>query len=117
MVGCNNDYRGVPVVVGAWTWLHEYDFGVATEIDMDPSVSTDAIFAAFVFCFALVDWNLCNLFVTVRVDVAPVERTADGFESKSEEAWPVRAWRSHWPWWNGYGLSWTTSDAASRRGD
>ena len=29
-----NDYRGVPVV-GAWTWLHEYDFGVATEIDVD----------------------------------------------------------------------------------
>ena len=26
------DYRGVPVV-GAWTWLDEYDFGVATEID------------------------------------------------------------------------------------
>jgi hypothetical protein len=27
------DYRGVPVV-GAWTWLPEYDFGVATEADM-----------------------------------------------------------------------------------
>jgi hypothetical protein len=27
------DYRGVPVV-GAWRWLHEYDFGVATEIDV-----------------------------------------------------------------------------------
>jgi hypothetical protein len=27
------DYRGVPVV-GAWTWLPEYDFGVATEIDV-----------------------------------------------------------------------------------
>ena len=26
------DYRGVPVV-GAWTWLPEYGFGVATEID------------------------------------------------------------------------------------
>lgn len=28
------DYRGVPVV-GAWTWLTEYDFGVSTEIDKD----------------------------------------------------------------------------------
>jgi eukaryotic-like serine/threonine-protein kinase len=28
------DYRGVPVV-GAWTWLDDYDFGVATEIDVD----------------------------------------------------------------------------------
>jgi hypothetical protein len=27
------DYRGVPVV-GAWLWLDEYDFGVATEIDV-----------------------------------------------------------------------------------
>jgi hypothetical protein len=27
------DYRGVPVV-GAWTWLDEYDFGVTTEIDV-----------------------------------------------------------------------------------
>jgi hypothetical protein len=26
------DYRGVPVV-GAWTWLPKYDFGVATEVD------------------------------------------------------------------------------------
>ncbi len=26
------DYRGVPVV-GAWKWLDDYDFGVATEID------------------------------------------------------------------------------------
>ena len=28
------DYRGVPVV-GAWTWLPEYGFGVATEMDQD----------------------------------------------------------------------------------
>jgi eukaryotic-like serine/threonine-protein kinase len=27
------DYRGVPVI-GAWTWLPEFDFGVATEIDV-----------------------------------------------------------------------------------
>jgi hypothetical protein len=27
------DYRGTPVV-GAWTWLDEYDFGVVTEIDV-----------------------------------------------------------------------------------
>jgi len=27
------DYRGVPVI-GAWTWLEEYGFGVATEVDV-----------------------------------------------------------------------------------
>jgi len=38
--GCDPDgyrgYRGVPKV-GAWTWLPDYDFGVATEIDKDES--------------------------------------------------------------------------------
>ena len=29
-----NDYRGVPVV-GAWTWLDDYDFGVPTEEDYE----------------------------------------------------------------------------------
>lgn len=29
-----NDYRGVPVI-GAWSWLREYGFGIATEIDVD----------------------------------------------------------------------------------
>jgi PAS domain S-box-containing protein len=36
--GCDvrgyRDYRGVPVV-GAWTWLGEHGFGVATEVDVD----------------------------------------------------------------------------------
>lgn len=27
------DYRGVPVI-GAWMWLQEYDFGIATEVDV-----------------------------------------------------------------------------------
>jgi hypothetical protein len=32
----HNDYRGVPVI-GAWTWLPEYDLGVATEVDVAES--------------------------------------------------------------------------------
>jgi eukaryotic-like serine/threonine-protein kinase len=32
-VGGYRDYRGVPVV-GAWTWLPEYGFGVTTEVDV-----------------------------------------------------------------------------------
>ncbi|MHC4953889.1 MAG: protein kinase domain-containing protein [Planctomycetota bacterium] len=32
------DYRGVPVV-GAWTWLHEYDMGVTTEQDVAEAYS------------------------------------------------------------------------------
>jgi hypothetical protein len=33
------DYRGVPVV-GAWTWLPEYGFGVATEVDVAEAYAT-----------------------------------------------------------------------------
>ncbi|GEM_PF-2500278 len=33
-----SDYRGVPVV-GVWTWLAEYGFGVATEMDVDEAYS------------------------------------------------------------------------------
>ena len=32
------DHRGVPVV-GAWTWLPEYQIGVATEVDVGGSLS------------------------------------------------------------------------------
>ena len=34
-----NDYRGVPVV-GAWTWLKTYDFGVTTEQDVAEAYAT-----------------------------------------------------------------------------
>lgn len=33
------DYRGVPVV-GAWTWLPDYGFGVTTEVDVAEAYST-----------------------------------------------------------------------------
>ncbi len=32
-----NDYRGVPVV-GAWAWLGEYGFGIATEMDVSEAL-------------------------------------------------------------------------------
>ncbi|MCZ6787186.1 MAG: serine/threonine-protein kinase, partial [Planctomycetota bacterium] len=34
-----NDYRGVPVV-GAWTWLPDYGFGVTTELDVAEAYQT-----------------------------------------------------------------------------
>ncbi len=36
-VGGYADYRGVPVV-GAWTWLPEFEIGVATEIDLAEAI-------------------------------------------------------------------------------
>ena len=48
-----NDYRGVPVV-GAWTWLTEYGFGVATEIDREEAYeSVNVLRAAFWTLFGL----------------------------------------------------------------
>jgi len=32
------DYRGVPVI-GAWTWLPDYQFGIATEIDVEEALT------------------------------------------------------------------------------
>jgi hypothetical protein len=47
------DYRGV-VSVGAWTWLPEYDFGVATEVDSDEAYGPlDVLRALF--------WSVCVL--------------------------------------------------------
>ena len=41
-----NDYRGVQVV-GAWTWLDQYDFGVATEVDVAEAYSAFYILQRF----------------------------------------------------------------------
>ena len=35
-----NDYRGVPVI-GAWTWLDEYGFGIATEVDVSEAFALE----------------------------------------------------------------------------
>ena len=54
-------YRGVPVV-GAWTWLPEYSFGVATEIELAEAYrplrilrfTVWALFALLVACFVAI---------------------------------------------------------------
>jgi eukaryotic-like serine/threonine-protein kinase len=47
------DYRGVPSI-GAWTWLPKYDFGVATEVDVDDALRPIRILrVAFWSLFAL----------------------------------------------------------------
>jgi PAS domain S-box-containing protein len=48
-----NDYRGVPVV-GAWTWLKEFDFGVSFEIDVAEAYGPTIILnRTFLILFAL----------------------------------------------------------------
>jgi eukaryotic-like serine/threonine-protein kinase len=63
--GCDPDgyrgYRGVPKV-GAWTWLPEYDFGVATEIDKDESYAP-------VYILRRAFWGLMGLLALAAVGI------------------------------------------------
>jgi len=63
--GCDPDgyrgYRGVPKV-GAWTWLPEYDFGVATEIDRDESYAP-------VYVLRRAFWGLMGLLALAAVGI------------------------------------------------
>jgi len=52
-IGGYPDYRGV-MVIGAWAWLDEYDFGLVTEIDLDEAFAPFIIMKrVFVSFFAL----------------------------------------------------------------
>lgn len=64
--GCDpdgyRDYRGVPVV-GAWQWLDEYDFGVATELDAAEAFRPDIILRrAFWFLMTLLALSALGIF-------------------------------------------------------
>jgi serine/threonine protein kinase len=63
--GCDPDgyrgYRGVPKV-GAWTWLPEYDFGVATEIDQAESYAP-------VYILRRAFWGLMSLLALAAVGI------------------------------------------------
>ena len=61
------DYRGVPVV-GAWTWLPEYGFGVATEVDRDEAYRPLAILrTAFWALFAVLVAAAVAVFILMLV--------------------------------------------------
>lgn len=69
--GCDadgyRDYRGVPVV-GAWQWLEEYDFGVATEIDVAQAFQPAYILRrAFGVLLVLLTLGAAGIFLAVVV--------------------------------------------------
>jgi len=69
------DYRGVPVI-GAWTWLDEYDFGVATEIDVAEAYRTlNMLRSTFWGLFALLGAASVAIFVFTVV-IARLNREA-----------------------------------------
>ncbi len=55
------DYRGVPVV-GAWTWLPEYEIGIATEIDLAEAYRPLTILSR-------VFWSLYALLVSASIAI------------------------------------------------
>ncbi len=65
-----NDYRGVPVI-GAWTWLDEYEFGVATELDLAEAYQPVYVLrTAFGLLFAL----LCASAIAILIAMFALSR-------------------------------------------
>ena len=70
-----NDYRGVPVV-GAWTWLSEYDVGVVTEVDVAEAFRPLTILRrTFWGLFALLAASAVAIFVFTLI-VSQLQREA-----------------------------------------
>lgn len=72
------DYRGVPVV-GAWKWLPEYNFGVATEIDVAEAYEP-------VFVLRRGFWMLIGLAVVSAVFVFAYMRVASRQQFELQKA-------------------------------
>jgi hypothetical protein len=78
------DYRGVPVI-GAWTWLPEFDFGVATEIDVAEAYRPLYILrSTFLLLFALLVLGAAAIFAFTII-VARQRRRAEKAERAIEQ--------------------------------
>ena len=84
------DYRGV-MVIGAWTWLEDYRFGLATEIDLDeafaPFFIMERVFVSF-FVLLLVAigtfWFLSARERKVEKEAKKVSGLLEDSEKKAE---------------------------------
>ena len=101
----DRDYRGVPVI-GAWTWLPEYGFGVVTKVDRAEAFRPLAILqTAFWSLFALLAAAAIALFV-FTVLVARLRRRGAGGRTWSPSDWggtrsTGRSARAGWAWFIG----------------
>ncbi len=69
------DYRGVPVV-GVWTWLEQYDFGLVTEIDYDEAFEPlNILRRAFYTMFGLLSLSALAIFIFTLI-VTRLQREA-----------------------------------------
>ncbi len=59
------DYRGV-MVVGAWTWLDDYDLGIVTEIDYEEAFEPlEHLNQAFQVCYGFLALGITTFAVSV----------------------------------------------------
>jgi hypothetical protein len=72
------DYRGVPVV-GAWTWLSEYDMGIATEQDLQEALAPVRFLQWFF-------WGLMGLLGLAAVGIFGVTLLAARLDRKARQA-------------------------------
>jgi hypothetical protein len=72
------DYRGVEVI-GAWTWLPDYGFGVATEMDKDEAFAP-------LYILRSVFWTLFGLLALVAVLLFALTLLARRLERRMREA-------------------------------
>lgn len=72
------DYRGVPSL-GAWEWLPEYSFGVATEIDADDALHP-------VYILRTVFWTLFGLLAAASITMLGMTLMAGRLERRMREA-------------------------------
>ena len=76
------DYRGVPVI-GAWKWLPEYEFGIATEIDYDEAYQSVAVLrTSFLTLFGL----LCASAIAVNISMVTASKLRRAAASASRRA-------------------------------
>jgi len=81
------DYRGVEVV-GAWTWLDQYGFGVATELD------TEEAFSALIVLQS-VFWGLFSLLVIASGVMLGASVVLDKMRRKVKEATQLGQYTLH----------------------
>ncbi len=72
------DYRGV-MVVGAWRWLNQYDFGLATEVDYEEAFRPISV-------LRIAFWVLAAISVVAIIGLAILSFAVGRFQRRAEEA-------------------------------
>ena len=72
------DYRGIEVI-GAYTWLPEYNFGIITEEDYDEALATLGYFRETFIVFYIVILILSFLLFNSNVRIARIGKKVDDF--------------------------------------